>query len=38
MSLSQDDKALDQLERAPTVQQEAARAQRGRVRRVVEDK
>jgi hypothetical protein len=29
---------LDQLERAPTVQQEAARAQRGRVRRVVEDK
>ncbi|HWO14783.1 MAG TPA: VWA domain-containing protein [Polyangiaceae bacterium] len=38
MSLSQDDKMLDQLERAPTVQQEAARAQRGRVRRVVEDK
>lgn len=38
MSLSQDDKALDQLERAPTVQQEAARAQRGRMRRVVEDK
>jgi Ca-activated chloride channel family protein len=38
LSLSQDDKALDQLERAPTVQQEAARAQRGRVRRVVEDK
>jgi tetratricopeptide (TPR) repeat protein len=38
MSLSQDDKTLDQLERAPTVQQEAARAQRGRVRRVVEDK
>ncbi|HEU4580836.1 MAG TPA: VWA domain-containing protein [Polyangiaceae bacterium] len=38
MSLSQDDKALDQLERAPTVQQEAARAQRGRTRRVVEDK
>ncbi|HKO95020.1 MAG TPA: tetratricopeptide repeat protein, partial [Polyangiaceae bacterium] len=37
-SLSQDDKTLDQLERAPTVQQEAARAQRGRVRRVVEDK
>jgi Ca-activated chloride channel family protein len=38
LSLSQDDKMLDQLERAPTVQQEAARAQRGRVRRVVEDK
>jgi Ca-activated chloride channel family protein len=38
MSLSQDDKMLDQLERAPTVQQEAARAQRGHVRRVVEDK
>lgn len=38
LSLSQDEKALDQLERAPTVQQEAARAQRGRVRRVVEDK
>ena len=38
MSLSQDDKALDQLERAPTVQQQAARAQRGRTRRVVEDK
>jgi Ca-activated chloride channel family protein len=38
VSLSQDDKLLDQLERAPTVQQEAARAQRGRVRRVVEDK
>jgi len=38
LSLSQDDKALDQLERAPTVQQEAARAQRGRVRRVVDDK
>jgi Ca-activated chloride channel family protein len=37
-SLSQDDKMLDQLERAPTVQQEAARAQRGRVRRTVEDK
>jgi Ca-activated chloride channel family protein len=37
-SLSQDDKMLDELERAPTVQQEAARAQRGRVRRVVEDK
>jgi Ca-activated chloride channel homolog len=38
LSLSQDDKMLDQLERAPTVQQEAARAQRGRVRRVGEDK
>jgi len=38
MSLSQDDKALDQLERAPTVQQEQARAARGRMRRVVEDK
>ncbi|HTV26144.1 MAG TPA: hypothetical protein VMG12_45925, partial [Polyangiaceae bacterium] len=38
LSLSQDDKMLDQLERAPTVQQEAARAQRGRMRRVVEDK
>jgi Ca-activated chloride channel family protein len=38
LSLSQDDKMLDQLERAPTVQQEAARAQRGHVRRVVEDK
>jgi Ca-activated chloride channel family protein len=38
LSLSQDDKMLDQLERAPTVQQEAARAQRGRVRRAVEDK
>ena len=38
LSLSQDEKVLDQLERAPTVQQEAARAQRGRVRRVVEDK
>jgi Ca-activated chloride channel family protein len=38
LSLSQDEKMLDQLERAPTVQQEAARAQRGRVRRVVEDK
>jgi hypothetical protein len=37
-SLSQDDKMLDQLERAPTVQQEAARAQRGRMRRAVEDK
>ena len=37
-SLSQDDKMLDELERAPTVQQEAARAQRGRVRRAVEDK
>ncbi len=37
-SLSQDDKMLDELERAPTVQQEAARAQRGRVRRVGEDK
>jgi Ca-activated chloride channel family protein len=38
LSLSQDDKMLDQLERAPTVQQEAARAQRGHMRRVVEDK
>jgi Ca-activated chloride channel homolog len=38
LSLSQDDKMLDQLERAPTVQQEAARAQRGLVRRTVEDK
>jgi hypothetical protein len=38
LSLSQDDKVLDQLERAPALQQEAARAQRGRVRRVVEDK
>lgn len=37
-SLSQDEKVLDQLERAPALQQEAARAQRGRVRRVVEDK
>jgi hypothetical protein len=38
LSSSQDDKMLDQLERAPTVQQEAARAQRGRMRRAVEDK
>ncbi len=37
-SRAQDEKVLDQLERAPTVQQEYARAQRGRVRRVVEDK
>jgi Ca-activated chloride channel homolog len=38
LSLSQDEKMLDQLERAPTVQQEAARAERGRMRRAVEDK
>jgi Ca-activated chloride channel homolog len=38
LSRSQDEKMLDQLERAPTVQQEYARAQRGRMRRVVEDK
>lgn len=37
-SLSQDDKVLDELERAPTVQQAAARAQRGRMRRGAEDK
>jgi Ca-activated chloride channel family protein len=37
-TLSQDDKILDQLERAPTVQQQAARAHRGRMRRGVEDK
>jgi hypothetical protein len=38
LSRAQDERVLDQLERAPTVQQEYARAQRGRVRRVVEDK
>lgn len=38
LSLAQDEKMLDELERAPTVQQEYARSQRGRVRRVVEDK
>jgi Ca-activated chloride channel homolog len=38
LSRSQDERVLDQLERAPTVQQEYARAQRGRMRRVVEDK
>ncbi len=37
-SLSQDDRVLDQLERAPTVQQEAARARRVGVRRGVADK
>lgn len=37
-SRGQDEKILDQLERAPTVQQQAARAHRGRMRRGVEDK
>jgi Ca-activated chloride channel family protein len=37
-SLSQDDKVLDRLERAPTVQQHQARAQQGRMRPAVEDK
>jgi Ca-activated chloride channel homolog len=37
-SLSQDDKVLDRLERAPTIQQQAARLQQGRMRPPVEDK
>jgi Ca-activated chloride channel family protein len=37
-SLSQDDKVLDKLERAPTVQQHQARVQQGRLRPAVEDK
>jgi hypothetical protein len=37
-SLSQDDKVLDRLERAPTVQQHQARVQQGRMRPAVEDK
>jgi Ca-activated chloride channel homolog len=37
-SLSQDDKVLDRLERAPTVQQHQARAQQGRMRPAIEDK
>jgi hypothetical protein len=37
-SLSQDERMLDQLEQAPTVQQEAARRQSGRVLRGMEDK
>jgi len=37
-SLSQDEKVLDKLERAPTVQQHQARVQQGRMRPPVEDK
>jgi Ca-activated chloride channel homolog len=37
-SRSQDDKVLDKLERAPTVQQHQARVQQGRMRPPVEDK
>lgn len=37
-SLSQDDRVLDKLERAPTVQQAAARARKSRIRRGAQDK
>lgn len=37
-ALSQDEKVLDRLERAPTLQQHAARAQQGRARPAGEDK